>query len=333
MSHLRRDPVTGSWVIIAPDRARRPRPGRALAPPIEDDLCPFCPGHESATPPSVLSIPDNGAAWQVRVVPNRYPALRVEGTIASHHHGVFDRMSAVGAHEVIIETPTHDDLPHRSVEDITTYLQAIRSRLLDLRSDRRLLYIMAFKNEGDLAGATVPHPHSQILATPTIPTAVETELSHCDAHFQLRGRCLFCDILNQELQDGQRLVYDTDAVAAVAPYASRFPFEVWLLPKAHQSHFDAADDALLRETAKGLKEVMGRIAVELERPSYNLVFHTAPAQEPNLSHYHWHLEIIPCLQPRLAGFELGSGYFINPTPPEEAARHLRQADPATLRLM
>ena len=333
MSHLRKDPVSGVWVIVAEERAKRPIRYTLESSLTESPICPFCPGHEDHTPSAHYVAPSRQAdlPWGIRVIPNRYPALRVEGQVGSWPDGVFDRMSGIGAHEVIVETPHHhDDIAVLSLDEVTDVLVAYRERLRDLKRDLRLQYILAFKNQGAMAGATLPHPHSQILATPTVPTTIEEELENCERYFEFKGRCLFCDIIHQERTDGTRVVYQTESVIAISPYASRFPFEVWLLPKHHASHYEDEPDTLLAELAVGYRDIMRRLQVELESPPYNLMLHTGPAQVGALQHYHWHIEIIPCLQPRMAGFELGTGCFINPTPPEVAASYLREADISTL---
>ena len=334
MSHLRKDPVAGIWVIVAEERAQRPIRYTLDSNLTESPICPFCPGNESSTPSALYETPARqaGLSWGVRAVPNRYPALRVEGQATSLPDGVYDRMTGVGAHEVIVETPHHhDDVAVLTIEEVTDILFAYRARICDLKRDTRLQYILAFKNLGAMAGATLPHPHSQILATPTVPTTIEEELENTKRYFEFKKRCLFCDIIHQEREDGRRVVHETDSVIAVTPYASRFPFEVWLLPKKHASHFENEPDALLRELAIVYREVMARLQVELEAPPYNLLLHTGPAQVGPLEHYHWHIEIIPCLQPRLAGFELGTGCYINPTPPEIAAQYLREAQLSPLK--
>ncbi len=333
MSHIRKDPVSGHSVIVAEERARRPRRFSLLSEVDSGSFCPFCPGNESSTGETIGSIPEgSGADWSVRAVPNRYPALRVEETPRSEPDGIYDRLSGLGAHEVIIESRNHEkDTATLSVAEVADVLALYRARLRDLKRDVRLKYILAFKNQGAMAGATLPHPHSQILATPTVPTAIKAELANSRRYYDFKSRCLFCDILHQELRDGRRMVYHSGAVAAVAPYASRFPFEIWLLPTEHASHFEDATDELLSHMATALKDVMSRLQVELENPSYNMVLHTGPAQEGAMKHYHWHIEVMPCLQPRAAGFELGSGYFINPTTPEVAADFLRRTDISNLK--
>ena len=318
-------------MIIATDRAQRP--DTFIRQPVSIQggrFCPFCPGHESKTPPEVLAYRHNGAGansggWNLRVVPNKFPALRVEGEIERTGVGMYDQMSGVGAHEVLIETPEHQaslaELPEKRIEDL---FWAFRDRVLDLKRDFRLRYFVLFKNHGEMAGATLEHTHSQLIALPVVPFAVLEEMKGARKHYDHHDRCVYCDILRQELDTAARLVQANEQFVAITPYAGRFPFETWILPRRHQSHFESADDSQMRGLAQVLKSVLLRLDQVLEKPAWNFVIHTSPVQEGPLDHYHWHIEIIPKLT-RVAGFEWGTGFYINPTPPEEAAQFLRDA--------
>ncbi|HXI32427.1 MAG TPA: galactose-1-phosphate uridylyltransferase [Vicinamibacterales bacterium] len=328
MPELRRDPVTGRWVIISTDRQKRPNDFRIeRVATIGREQCPFCPGREAMTPPEVLSYRQNGGAantpgWDVRVVPNKFPALQVEGTLDREGEGMFDRMNGIGAHEVIIETPDHDrPIAAMSEPEIERVLWAYRERILDLKRDVRLKHILVFKNHGGAAGATLDHPHSQLIALPVVPEYVREELDGARRHFELKERCVFCDMVQQELRDGRRIVQENADIVAIAPYAPRFAFETWLLPKAHGSRFEQTPRHVSESLARLLKAVLQRLDRALESPPWNLVLHTAPASEEAES-YHWHVEIMPRLT-RVAGFEWGTGFYINPTAPEEAAKVLR----------
>ncbi|MBM3746846.1 MAG: galactose-1-phosphate uridylyltransferase [Acidobacteria bacterium] len=329
MPELRRDPITGRWVIIATDRARRPAdfvPDRVVVK--GNGLCPFCPGNESRTPPEVLAYRPGGQAdqpgWTLRVVPNKFPALRVEGDFDRHGDGVYDRMNGIGAHEVIIECPEHalslSQLPEKRVEDL---FWAFRDRILDLKKDRRLRYVMIFKNHGAAAGATLEHTHSQLIALPVVPKRVSEEMDGARRYHDLRERCIYCDILRQESEVGARVVLDTDHFVALCPYAARFPFEVWIVPRRHLSHFEQADIPTIENLGWVMRVVLRKLDKVLEQAPYNFNLHTAPVQDPEMPHYHWHLELSPKLT-RIAGFEQGTGFYINPTPPEEAAGFLRE---------
>lgn len=330
MPQLRKDPVTGRWVIISTDRARRPTDFlRAPVVVHGGRVCPFCPGNEQKTPPELLAYRSGGepnsSGWRLRCVPNKFPALRVEGEIDRQGEGLYDMMNGVGAHEVIIETPDHfhslADLTEKQVEEL---FWAFRDRALDLKRDERLRYILLFKNHGEAAGATLEHTHSQIIALPVVPRQVQEEMDGARRYYEFKERCVFCDIARQEASSGQRVVIETDHFLAVEPYAPRFPFETWIMPRRHASHFETADHGVLQNLAWVVRTTLRKIDRVLEKPAYNLVLHTAPVQEAPLAYYHWHLELIPKLT-KAAGFEWGAGFHINPTPPEEAAQFLRDA--------
>jgi UDPglucose--hexose-1-phosphate uridylyltransferase len=329
MPELRKDPVTGHWVIISTDRQKRPNAFRLERPVVLGrDQCPFCPGRESLTPPEILSYRQNGGApnspgWEVRVVPNKFPALQVEGTLDRTGEGMFDRMNGIGAHEVIIETPDHDrTLAAMSEPEIERVLWAYRERMADLKRDIRLRYILVFKNPGGAAGATLEHTHSQLIALPIVPDFVREEIEGARRHFAAKERCVFCDILHQELTDTRRVIFENADIVALSPYAPRFPFETWLLPKRHGARFEEAARHEFESLARALKSVLQRMDRALEFPPFNLIVHTSPFSEETTDVYHWHLEIMPKLS-RVAGFEWGTGFYINPTSPEEAAEVLR----------
>ena len=292
-------------------------------------FCPFCPENEGKTPPEVLAYREGSApntpGWSLRVVPNKFPVLGIEGDLDREGEGIFDRMQGIGAHEVVIETPEHvlsmTDLSERKIEDV---LCAFRERVNDLKNDRRLKYVLLFKNHGEAAGATLEHTHSQLIALPVVPKRVQEELEVTEAYYEFKERCLFCDLIRQETKAGTRVVTETDQFVVVEPYAPRFPFETWILPRRHRSHFEAADGGELSNLAWVLKSTLRKLEKVLERPPYNVVIHSAPLQDPASASYHWHIEIIPKLT-RVAGFEWGTGFYINPTPPEESAQFLRDA--------
>jgi UDPglucose--hexose-1-phosphate uridylyltransferase len=332
MADLRRDPVIGRWVIISTDRAGRPR-DFIHAEPIRDPaatVCPFCPDREALTPPEILAYrpqgPSNGIGWTVRVVPNKFPALHIEGDLGREGVGLYDRMNGVGAHEVIIETPDHKatlaDLPTKRLEDV---LWVYRDRIVDLKRDLRLRYILVFKNHGAAAGATLEHSHSQLIALPVIPTSVMAEIEGCRRHFQQKERCIYCDILRQELRDGARVVAENAEFATLTPFAARFPFEMWILPKRHAAYFEESQRNQFELLACILSECVKRLDRVLARPSYNFILHTSPLHERTGEFYHWHLELIPKVT-QVAGFEWGTGFYINPVTPEESATFLRDAE-------
>jgi UDPglucose--hexose-1-phosphate uridylyltransferase len=340
MPELRHDPIQKRWVIIATERGRRPNEFPRLDEPAPNGSCPFCEGHENRTPPEIRAIRHNGRGpnepgWQVRVVPNKFPALMIEGDLDRRGLGIHDRMNGVGAHEVIIETPNHDlSMADMTVEQLERVIWMYRERLQDLMQDRRLKYVLIFKNHGTAAGASLSHPHSQLIATPVTPLALASELISAKEHYHDKERCLFCDVIQQELDD--RVVLSSNQMVAITPFASRFPFEVFLAPRRHAHSFADISDAAMRDLATALREVLRRMKVCLNDPPYNFLIHTCPnvKARPKRTTYwdtieadfHWHLEIIPRMV-GVAGFEWGTGFYINPTAPEEAARYLREAEP------
>jgi len=342
LSEFRWDPLKATWVITANHRAREPRDFFLDRQKMQTSACPFCPGHEGKTPTEVFALrplgqPANGPGWQVRVVPNKFPLLRIEGELNRHADGHYEVMQGIGAHEVVIETPDHERaMADFSVAEITLVLQAYRTRLLDLRRDTRFRYLQIFKNHGFEAGAPLPHAHSQIMAVPITPPTTKVELNLCRDYFRTNDRCLICDLIAQDLTDGRRVVYDDGRFLVVTPYASCFPFELRLFPQRHAHDFALQDDADLESCANALRNVLRRLRNLLRDPPFNFILHTAPPMQPRPGHpdywtslpgdYHWHIELVPRLS-RIAGFEWGSGFFINLMPPEDAARFLRGTDP------
>ena len=334
MPELRKDPITRRWVIIANERAARPSDFTKGEPEVISSAnCPFCEGRESTTPPEIAAIRRPGTApdtpgWQVRVVPNKYPALRIEGTTDVTMEGMFEGMGGVGAHEVIIETPQHDTHPGLMAPDqLASVLWMYRERYRDLDGDPRFKYLLLFRNHGRQAGASLAHPHSQLIALPIVPKRAVEELDGAQAYFAREGRCIYCDIIAQEAPDGdangRRLVWKNDEFVAFTPYASWCPFEMAILPRRHTASFGALTDSQLRPLAETLQGVLGRLYACLQNPPYNYSIHTAPYDAKVDHFYHWHIEVLPRLS-QVAGFEWGSGFYINTVPPEDAARYLRE---------
>ncbi|MGH7332638.1 MAG: galactose-1-phosphate uridylyltransferase [Candidatus Rokuibacteriota bacterium] len=331
MPELRKDPVVGRWVIISSERAKRPSDFQPEPVTPRAATCPFCPGHEGHTPPEILAgrapdSPSDTSGWSYRVVPNKFPALRIEGELEPAGEGLFDRMNGVGAHEVIIETPNHDaSLASLSVDEVADVLLAFRERAVDLKKDPRFEYILLFKNHGEAAGASLEHPHCQLIATPIIPIMVREELTGSADYYRRKERCVWCDILRQERRARHRIILERDGFVVLAPFAPRFPCETWVLPTQHRAAFEESGEEELRGLAGALGDFLRRMNRVLHDPAYNFMLHTAPLNEPSLTYFHWHLEIIPKLT-RVAGFEWGSGFFINPVPPEDAAAALREGE-------
>ncbi len=323
MSELRLDPIAGSWVIVAPERAARPLDFRRPPPQASArESCPFCPGREAMTPPEIASVRD-GAAWRIRVVPNRYPALRVETEPKSFGDALLESMSGTGAHEVVIEGPEHVlSLTELPPDRIAAIVSTYRSRLRDLKRDFRLVYGLVFKNVGERAGASLEHVHSQIIATPVVPERAHAEFERCAGYFRVTKRCRPCDLVARELKEGVRVVAETRRYAAIEPWAAKSPFETHLVPKEHASRFEEIDDAAVGEIAGLLQSTLKRVERALDGPAYNVLFHTAPLNGPSPVGWHWRVEIIPRVA-GVAGFEWGTGFFINTVPPEAAAAYLR----------
>jgi UDPglucose--hexose-1-phosphate uridylyltransferase len=293
-------------------------------------FCPFCQGHESKTPPEVLAVRGNGGGpdapgWSLRVVPNKFPALRHDGDLDLQADELFESMSGIGHHEVIIESPDHEaslaDMPGSEVERT---IWAYRERILELRKDERIQCILIFKNHGEAAGASLRHPHSQLIALPIVPVRVRREIDLSRDYFGLRQRCVFCDVMEKERRDQRRVIAETEKFIVLSPYAARFPFETWILPKAHQSQFELTPPEQHGELAVLLKKLLRALDSSLGRPAYNFLLLTAPVADKCEHSFHWRFEVTPRLT-RAAVFEWGSGLYINPTTPEMAAESLRMA--------
>jgi UDPglucose--hexose-1-phosphate uridylyltransferase len=341
---VRFDSIRNRWLVISTERARRPSDYLMDDNCVNIDhdrivSCPFCEGLEGKTPPEVFAIREPGSepnspGWQVRVIPNKYPALHVEDNARRYATGIFDVVSGAGAHEIIIESPNHNaGLADLEIERVRDVLLAFRERIKDLFRDPRLRYVLIFKNHGAQAGASIMHTHSQLIATPMVPPIVKQELTASREHYREKERCLICDLIHQELDYQTRIVFESANYIIWAPFASSFPFETWILPKRHLRNYSIMDDNELMDLAYVLKRNLLSIKNLLNDPPYNFVIHTSPSRFLRPGHpehrdsieydFHWHLEIIPRLT-TIAGFEWGAGLFINPTSPETAADYLRE---------
>ncbi len=330
MAELRRDPIGGRWVIVDTDHPSLPHEYECETHDEKESGCPFCYGNEYLTPHEIESFRDpsttaNTPGWQVRVVPNKFPALMIEGNLERRGLGIYDVSNGVGAHEVIIETPYHykdiSDLLNEEVEKII-FMAYRRSN--DLMRDKRFKYVMIFKNYGPAAGASLAHPHTQIVALPMVPKSVSEELRGSGKYFEFRERCVFCDMMSQELQEKERIIAENAHFISFCPFVSRFPFEVWIMPKQHSSCFCSISADEIPSLAVMLKDVISKIKNIFGDIAYNYIIHSSPANcEVDNAGYHWHIEFMPKLT-RVAGFEWGSGFYTVPTPPELAAKFLRQ---------
>jgi len=340
MPELRKDPIIGRWVIIATDRAKRPDQfsGQPQESPSEKP-CPFCQGNESNTPPEIYAVrpkntPKNSPGWELRVVPSIAPFLRIEGDLERRGTGLYDLMNGIGAHEIIIETNQHiANMADLSDEQISKVITCYIDRIVDLEKDERFKYVLVFKNHGWIAGGgRVNHSRSQLIATPVNPKRVKEELVGARFYYDYHERCVFCDLIKQELEFKDRLILDIDGFIAIAPFAARFPFEVWILPKIHSCDFTSLDMSQRIDLGRIIKNVLAKLKKGLNDPPYNYVLHTAPFRRQKIGYwksidydYHWHIEIIPRLT-RVAGFEWGTGFYICPLPPEDAAKFLREVE-------
>lgn len=332
MSEIRQDPTTKEWVIIATERGKRPhdfvRSGVVEEVPPFVASCPFCPGNESQTPPAVLVYPDSKKAdessWRVRVTPNKYPALVREGSIKREEEKRFFRkMDGVGAHEVIIESPYHNRLiPLMDQKEVEDIIRAYWERYNALKKDPMIKLLIIFKNHGESAGTSLVHPHSQLVATPVVPMHVRRKYEVATAYFDDTGRCIYCDICEDELMAEKRIVLKTDKFVVFHPFASRSAFETWIAPRRHLSSFGNIPIKDIPDLASVLKTTLLKIYKSLNNPDFNFVIHTAPVDDENKSYYLWHIQIIPRLT-TVAGFEIGSGIFINTSLPEETAEFMR----------
>ncbi len=323
---LRKDPITQSWVIQEETESEWPDLG----------ACPLCPGQEALCPPNVYEYPYRAVNWQVKVIPHLRPLYRIEGDAQRRAEGLYDKMRGLGAHEIVVENPSHHlQLTDLSDEQVAQVLRAYVSRITDLKKDQRFRYVTVFRNHGALAGRELNHPHSQVTATPFIPRRVGYELRSAQRYFMLKERCLFCDILHQELTQKVRTVEWDDQFVAFCPFASRVPYETWVMPIKHSSTMEedlTSWDRLLR-FGRFLKSILRRLAVLA--PAYHLVLHTAPnisakyERRDNfqtlVEDYHWHFEILPVIPSKSRSYSLKEVYY-NSMAPEQAALELRQLD-------
>jgi UDPglucose--hexose-1-phosphate uridylyltransferase len=330
MPEIRQDPITGRKIIIAPERAERPRPGETAGHAAQPGICPFCVGNEAMTPPEVWADRTDRAepdtpGWHVRVVSNKYPAFQQNAPQGTEQETLYKTEAAHGLHEVIIESPMHAiHMKAMTTEQLARVLRAYRARWTALQADPRWRYVLIYKNQGERAGATLEHVHSQLVALPTIPTEAGLERDGARAHFELTGRCIYCEIVQRERHVGLRRVSENDRFIALCPFAPRFAYETWILPKVHAARFTMSSDEDLTELAGTILSFVDKLDHIAENAPFNYLLRSTALREAADAGYHWHLEILPQLN-RAAGFEWGSGMYLNPVAPEYAARLLRDA--------
>lgn len=335
MSTLRYDPTTNDWVIFAPSRAQRPHQetAEATSAPIEFNHCPFCPGNESRTPPEIHAVRRrpvaNAPGWELRVIPNKFPALRIEDdeTSFTETQSFFRYRGGCGAHEVIIESPEHKCiLADQPVSQIELILKTLQLRHNDLLRDHRMQSIIIFKNHGEGAGTSLQHPHFQLIATSVVPHVMRVKMGIAADYFDMTGRCLYAVMLKEELAAQKRILAASEKYVALLPYASHVPFEIWILPTDLRSSFGTVPADDLRPLAEMLKDVLSRLAVNLDNPDFNLTIDSVPRGDEDQSYFLWHIRILPRLTTP-AGFEMGSGMSINTVLPENATQFLREHRP------
>lgn len=336
MSELRQDITTGEWVIMAEDRAKRPNQNqeqRSSTPSSKN--CPFCPGKEEETPKEIHALRSKGKAnspgWQVRVFSNKYPALHSNITLIENYmkltHELYPQTQGFGFHEVIVETPNHDSrFADLSAKEIEIVLKTYQSRYHSLNQDPRIRFILPFRNQGTKAGATLFHPHSQILATPVIPMHTVHRFQIAKEIFKKDQKSIYRKILNEEQKIKTRVIVDSPHFLVFCPFASRIPYEIWIFPKETRAHFGGIQTQELKDLAHVLKETLLRLDRVLEKPDYNYAFLSAPhmgnMSEEDKSCFSWHIKIFPRLS-TFAGFEISTGMTINTIYPEKAAKNLR----------
>jgi UDPglucose--hexose-1-phosphate uridylyltransferase len=331
MPEIRHNIITREWVIIATERAKRPeqfaKPNVRRAP-VERFVatCPLCPGNEDKTPPETYRVPrSSDGGWQVRVVPNKFSALDAKGDLVRKAEGLKRTITGVGIHEVIIETPEHNKtLALLTEAEMELVMATYRQRYNVVTLDSRVAHVTLFKNHGERAGTSLEHPHSQLVGTPIIPPQVRDRMEHALRFYDETGDCIFCATLADELVDDVRIVAQSNDFVAFIPYAALTPFHLWIFPLRHSATFLEATEAEMADLSRLLRKVLRKIYFALDNPDFNLSLRTPPREACGLKYFHWYLSIIPRVT-RVAGFEIGSGMFINTALPEQSAEFLRHA--------
>ncbi|MBS3817914.1 galactose-1-phosphate uridylyltransferase [bacterium] len=337
MSQIREDPITGRWVIIAPERNRRPHPAPTSShpSPSHEKDCPFCEGNEDQTPPEEYAVREKGSepdkpGWRIRVFPNKFPALDSSKSSSRHSRGNFCWMEGAGVHEVVVETPSHaqqmSDLHDSHLQEV---LKTYQERIRNIEETSTCHYIQVFKNRGELAGASQSHTHSQIVATPLLSARIKDKIEIAEKFFQETQRCRICQIIKQESQEKDRLIQQNQHFCMIAPFASRFAYEMHVYPFRHSAYYREISEEELKSLSQIIKKSISTLKEKLFSPPFILILNQGP--NPRMvwknwrsihKSYHWHIEIFPVLSP-LAGFERGTGFYINPVSPEKAAEYFR----------
>jgi UDPglucose--hexose-1-phosphate uridylyltransferase len=329
MPEFRQNQATKEWVILASDRVGRPtdyakkRLRTEHIPAFKDD-CPFCVGNEAQTEKAVYTYPEEGA-WQVRVIPNKYAALQPHLATTRSWVGAFLAAKGFGIAEVVVEHPLHNQTPAlMNLTEVANILFAYRQRQAEISKNDKINIVTIFRNHGQRAGTSLEHPHSQIIATPIVPPHVRYPMEQAVLHYDKLGTCVYCDMVAEELRQGERIIIDSENFAAFCPFAARSPFECRIYPKNHQPSFLSIDDEQIAELASVLREILAKLYNGLNDPDYNYILRSSPIGDEDTRHLHWYMVIIPKITIP-AGFEMGSGIYINTVAPDESARILRDA--------
>lgn len=327
MPELRLNLITREWVIISTERAKRPHDFRSQRDkkhvPEHDNTCPFCTGNEEKTPPEIYRIPNDGQ-WKIRVTENKFSALSPDIERVRHNNGLKHLVTGAGRHEVIIESPQHNTTPAlMPVEDVADIIRAYKSRFNNIYSDPRVEHVILFKNHGQRAGTSIEHPHSQIVGTPVTPLQVRNRIDEMTRYVDNTGQCLMCATIKDELSESSRIILNTEHFITFIPYAALSPFHTWIFPKKHKACFGQITDEEIADLAYNLKTILLRYYAGLDDPDYNYVIRSESPKESDSENFHWYLGIVPRVI-QVAGFELGSGMYINTALPEESAEFLRK---------
>ena len=327
MSELRLNLITREWVIIPTERAKRPEEFRKIKDkknlPEYLDTCPFCPGNEQRTPEEIMRVPRDGS-WKIRVTPNKFSVLSPEVKRERKNEGRRHLITGFGKHEVIIESPVHNMfISSMTVDDIADLIRTYRERFDAIYQAAGIEHVIIFKNNGEGAGTSLLHPHSQIIGTPVTPLQVRHRIEEGMRYFDNTGRCLMCACLNDEISDGRRIVMDTPHFVTFVPFAALSPFHTWIFPKRHCATFGSINEEEITDLASHLKTILRKFYVGLEDPDFNYIIRSENPKECASEYFHWYISIVPRLT-QTAGFELGSGMYINASVPEEIADFLRK---------
>ncbi|MCX7910409.1 MAG: galactose-1-phosphate uridylyltransferase [Endomicrobia bacterium] len=328
MPEIRQNIATKEWVVISTERAKRPEDFKSTKEKKTlseiSEKCPFCPGNEHMTPYETYVVKDEFNKWKIRVIPNKYPAVVQEGTVEYRSEGIKRCVSGVGTAEVIIESNKHNDiLPLMPEKDIEQIIKVYKERYIAAEKDKRIKMIIIFKNYGEQAGASIEHPHSQLIAIPVVPFHIRYRIEEAMRYYDETGECVFCKMLNEELRYQERIVVETGHFVSFVPYAALAPFHMWVLPRRHMESFGDINDNEITDLAKNLKITLSKLYIGLDNPDYNYVIRSVPVNEKGKEYYHWYITIMPRLT-KTAGFEIGTGMSINSSLPENDAKFLRE---------